>query len=148
MLKEQQGCVRKVPVKIGGSNYIPLSDPLQLEEEMNYLMQQYLKIENPFEQSLYIHNNLAYLQYFIDHNKRTSRNMLAFSLLTKGKMPILFNERTSNEYANAVISYYETGKYDLSKKYFLNCYKELVKNYGKKIFQKDIKVNRKSKNVL
>ncbi|RLA06796.1 MAG: hypothetical protein DRQ51_08180 [Gammaproteobacteria bacterium] len=33
-------------------------------------------IKNPFNQAIYLHNNLAYLQYFSDSNKRLARVML------------------------------------------------------------------------
>jgi len=43
----------------------------KLDDELNYLFKVSESISNPFNQALYIHNNLAYLQYFTDCNKRT-----------------------------------------------------------------------------
>ncbi|HFA7438646.1 TPA: Fic family protein [Neisseria gonorrhoeae] len=41
------------------------------------------KIENPFDRAVYLHNNLAYLRYFKDCNKRTARNCMTLTYCQK-----------------------------------------------------------------
>jgi len=69
------------------------------------------EIENPYDKALYLHNNLAYLQYFIDVNKRTARLMMNVSLKAEGKMILIPRDK-----------YYEEGSYNLSKEFMLKSY--------------------------
>lgn len=125
--RQDCGVVRKTPVFISSTNYVPSSIPQQLEAGLDIIASEYEKIQNPFEQAVYIHQNIAYLQYFIDHNKRTARNMSAYSLLRAGKMPVMFTERSSNEYVTAVLAYYENdpSDYSLFVKYFISAYENV-----------------------
>ncbi|MDO5650721.1 MAG: Fic family protein [Moraxella sp.] len=129
MLLDRQDCgvVRKSPVLISTSNYVPSDTPKQLEAGLDLIVSEYDKIQNVFERSVYIHQNLAYLQYFLDHNKRTARNMVAYTLLNAGKMPVIFTEKRSNEYVRAVLSYYESPVADYTefKKYFISAYEKV-----------------------
>ncbi|WP_290003454.1 Fic family protein [Faucicola atlantae] len=125
--KQDLGVVRKSPVLISATNYRPSSIPQQLEAGLNLIASEYEKIQNPFEKAVYVHQNLAYLQYFIDHNKRTARNMSAYSLLKAGKMPVMFTERSQNEYVTAVLDYYESDPSDYSAfaNYFISAYENV-----------------------
>jgi len=98
----------------------------KLDDELNYLFKVSESISNPFNQALYIHNNLAYLQYFTDCNKRTSRLMLNVVLKQHLKMIYIPDEESVKEYLRAIVSYYETGDYTLFKKYFINSYKKVI----------------------
>lgn len=62
------GVVREYPVKISNTNYYPLDNKFQLEEEMDYMLAIYEDIEHPLEKAIYIHNNMSYLQYFGECN--------------------------------------------------------------------------------
>jgi len=83
-------------------------------------------IENPFNKALYIHNNLAYLQYFTDCNKRTARIMLNIVLKDSSNMIFIPDEESVKEYLKSIVSYYETGNYTLFKKYFISSYKKVI----------------------
>lgn len=76
---------------------------------------------------MYAHQNLAYLQYFYDHNKRTALNICAYTLMQANKMPVMFTERSANEYARSVIEYYEneTADYTAFKAYFIASYERV-----------------------
>jgi len=113
-------------VTIMGCNYIPLATKERLEDELNYLFKVSKNIENPFNKALYIHNNLAYLQYFTDCNKRTARVMLNVVLKKSNKMIYIPNEESVKEYLKAVVNYYETGDYKLFKEYFTSSYKQVI----------------------
>lgn len=90
VLNNQQGIVRNENVVIYGTEYKPLSNNKILDDEMNYLCYVASKIENNIEKSIYLHNNICYLQYFIDCNKRTARNLLTYSLLSANKFLLFF----------------------------------------------------------
>lgn len=117
---------RDSEVTIKASNYIPLATKEKLDDELNYLLKKYQTIENPFNRALYIHCNLAYLQYFKDCNKRTARMMLNVSLKSDGQMIYIPNEEKVRDYLVAIVEYYETGSYDKFKEYFIASYREIV----------------------
>lgn len=106
---DEKGLVRKNAVAITGSKYKPLESPVQLNAEFDYLISVFKTIEDPFEQAAYIHCNLAYLQYFADGNKRTSRLMQTAVLVHHNLVPIFMKADEINNYLKAVICYYETG---------------------------------------
>lgn len=131
------GVVRKEPVSIGGTSYKPSDIPQQLEDGFELIVSEYEKIENTFEKAVYVHQNLAYLQYFYDHNKRTARNMCAYTLLADNKMPVMFTERSGAEYAEAVLAYYESDVADYSKfvKYFIASYEKVCTRLNPKAIE-------------
>ncbi len=127
MVPENRRAVpRDSEVMITGCNYIPLATKEKLEDELNYLFKTGDTIENPFNKALYIHNNLAYLQYFTDCNKRTARLMLNVVLKDSLNMIYIPDEESVKEYLRSIVTYYETGNYALFKKYFINSYKKVI----------------------
>jgi len=127
MVAENKRAVpRDSEVTILGCNYIPLATKEKLDDELNYLFKISDTIKNPFNKALYIHNNLAYLQYFTDCNKRTARMMLNVVLKDAQKMIYVPDEESVKEYLKAIVSYYETGNHTLFKKYFINSYKKVI----------------------
>lgn len=121
------GVVRQSPVFVSSTRYVPSDIPQQLESGLDMIASEYQKVTNPFEKAVYVHQNLAYLQYFIDHNKRTARNMSAYSLLQGGKMPVMFTERSQNAYVTAVLDYYESEQADYTTfvSYFISAYESV-----------------------
>lgn len=111
---------------IRGTNYLPLSDALVLEQEMDRLFSIYGNIENPYDKALYLHNNLAYLQYFIDVNKRTARLMMNVSLKSEEKMIFVPQEEYIATYVGSILEYYEQGTYELSKEFMLKSYQSVA----------------------
>lgn len=122
ILDSERGVVRNKEVNIGGSSYIPLVNQTKLNEEMKYLILKVNKIENPFEKAIYAHMNIAYLQYFSDVNKRTSR--LIQNLILKENNIMYFIPRVEDiaEYIDAMVTYYETGSYEKYVNYFIKTY--------------------------
>ena len=125
--KDECGSVRKEPVMISMSSYVPSSIPQELQTGLEIIESEYNKIQNPFEKAVYVHQNLAYLQYFTDHSKRTARNMCAYTLMAHEKMPVIFTEKSAEEYAKAVVAYYESEPADYSKfkDYFIGSYERV-----------------------
>jgi Fic family protein len=124
--EHERGTPRDEQVLIGGSQYIPLATKEKLDDELNYLFNQYEKIEDSFDRAIYLHCNLAYLQYFKDCNKRTARIMLNVSLKNDDKLLYIPNEERIAEYSDSIVTYYETGSYDKFKHYFISEYKTTV----------------------
>ncbi len=122
---EEKGVVRKRGVTIRGSDYVPLSDPIILDQELDRLFEVYQTISNPYDKALYLHNNLAYLQYFIDVNKRSARLMLNISLKEDQKMILIPQEEYISIYVGSILEYYESGSYMLSKEFFFKSYQSI-----------------------
>lgn len=118
----QIGVVRSSPVKIGASSYEPLSSPGRLKDELKALVSTAQRYDNPFERAIYWHNNLAYLQFFQDGNKRTARMLQTACLVQAGIMPLFFRDTLINQYQRAVIGYYETGSYESYAEFFVQNY--------------------------
>lgn len=107
----EQGIVRTSAVQIGASNYRPLAGPARLRTEMKFILPAAKKYSDPFEQAIYLHCNLAYLQYFRDGNKRTSRLMQTAALVRGSVLPLFFKDTLIDKYQRATVHYYETGGY-------------------------------------
>lgn len=122
---EERGSVRKKGVLIKGSDYVPLSDSVTLESELDRLLSIAKTIANPYDKALYIHNNLAYLQYFADVNKRTARTMLNLSLICDGKMLLIPSEELIVLYIEGILDYYEKADTQKSKEFFIQSYQKM-----------------------
>jgi len=122
---EERGSVRKKGVLIKGSDYVPLSDSTTLESELDRLLSIAKTISNPYDKALYIHNNLAYLQYFADVNKRTARTVLNLSLMCDGKMLLIPSEEYITLYIEGILDYYEKADVTKSKEFFIQSYQKM-----------------------
>lgn len=114
---------------ISGCEYVPLPYGERLYTEMEFLLKTAKNIENPFDKALYLHNNIAYLQYFEDCNKRTARSIEFLSLKNDNLMPLIItkdNKEIYTQYRASLIEYYEQGKYDLSKDFFIQNYRLMI----------------------
>jgi Fic family protein len=124
--ESQRAQPRTTEVAIAGSDYVPPASPQKLNDELSHLFAVNASITNPFDQAIHLHNNLAYLQYFADCNKRTARMMLNVVLKKHNRMIFIPNEEEVREYLQAIISYYETGDHTLFKNYFINNYQKTI----------------------
>ena len=126
MSRERCGKVREEPVSIQGSCYLPLAGAPLLEGELDNLLKYASSIENVFERAVYVHLNLAYLQYFLDGNKRTARLMQTAVLTEAGCTPLLLKDNDIIEYQHSVVDYYETGRYNAYANLFLRGYQNTI----------------------
>ena len=124
--KSDIGVVRKKGVTIKGSKYIPLADSIRLESELDRMIDISKNIQNPYNKALYLHNNLAYLQYFSDVNKRTARTILNLSLKIDNKMVLIPSEEHIPLYVDGILEYYEKGTCNKSKEFFIKSYQNIV----------------------
>ena len=107
----EQGIVGTTAVIIGASTYGPPADPGRLRSEIKFILSEANKYTDPFERSIYLHCNLAYLQYFRDGNKRTSRLMQTAAMAQGNILPLFFNDALIDKYQRVTVSYYEAGNY-------------------------------------
>lgn len=129
--KHSQGGVRKIPVFIGNSDYVPLNNPYELETQMDRMLNIYHSIKNPYNQAIYIHNNIAYLQYFEDCNKRLARLVQNLSLLNNNLAFVSYNalnaeSKIMGAYKDSLLAYYEKGDVMLYKNFFVSEYKNTL----------------------
>ena len=125
----QIGSVRDTAVNIGASSYKPLSSRERLKTEAKFIFVEASKYDNAFEKAIYLHCNLAYLQYFKDGNKRTARMMQTASLVNDDKLPLFFNDTLIEKYKRATIEYYEKGTYAPYVAFFKENYQLNIQNF-------------------
>lgn len=128
VLKYNRGTMRTTNIDgISGTNYQPLPTGEILNTEMKFVFSQYHKIKNPFEKAIYLHNNLCYLQYFEDCNKRTARAMQFLSMKNDNLMPLVLiddDKKIYSDYRDCIIKYYETGNHSDYINFFIDNYKK------------------------
>ncbi len=123
------GQVRKNAVRISGTTYSPLESHQALEIILEKISEKALKIINPFEQSLFLLSHLAYLQAFIDVNKRTSRLAANIPLIKGNWTPLSFNDVSKDEYLSAMISIYELNEPAPLSMLYVQSYLRTVEQY-------------------
>lgn len=101
------GHVREEGVRISSSTYQPLENPEHLTNRLENICIKAAAINDLFEQSLFLLAHIAYLQPFIDVNKRTSRLSANIPLIKHNHIPLSFNDVDKDYYANAMIAIYE-----------------------------------------
>lgn len=116
------GGVRRRMVDIGGSAYVPMANPHQLEEELSLIAQKAAEIDEPFEQSMFLMVFLSYLQAFEDVNKRAARLACNIPLLKGGIAPLSFMEMDKTAYVRGLLSVYELRRVDVLKDAFIEGY--------------------------
>jgi Fic family protein len=126
------GCVRSNGVLIRGSNYMPIADSLTLESEFDRMLKISATIKNAYDKALYLHNNIAYLQYFADVNKRTARTILNLSLKCDNKMLLIPNEELIPVYVDGILEYYSNGDTQNLRNFFIASYQNMY-NQAKEV---------------
>jgi Fic family protein len=101
------GKVRDYGVRIGGSSYVPIENPRLLQTHLREICQKASLIKNPYEQSIFLLVHIAYLQAFVDVNKRTARLSANIPLINNNLVPLSFNDIEQEDYTNAMIAIYE-----------------------------------------
>lgn len=101
------GKVRDHGVRIGGSTYVPLENPQQLQAKLQRITKKAALISDPYEQSLFLLIHISYLQAFIDVNKRTARLSNNIPLIKNNLVPLSFNDIDRDDYNSAMLAVYE-----------------------------------------
>ena len=101
------GKIRDEAIGVSGTTYAPLEGRARLTEYLNSLLNKAAKIEDCFEQSFFLLGHIAYLQAFIDVNKRTARLASIIPLITQDYVPQSFVDMNQDDYLKACICFYE-----------------------------------------
>jgi Fic family protein len=123
------GRLRRIPVGIGKSVYVPLEIPQLIEECFNQLLATVAAIHDPFEQSLFVMTQLPYLQPFDDVNKRVSRLAANIPFIKLNLSPLSFTDVPLTSYTEAVLGVYELNQFDLLKDVFIWAYERSAARY-------------------
>lgn len=145
---DYRGVFRKYPVRITGTNYKPIDDPIEIQQRFSEILYNQELIKNPFERAIYLHCNMAKLQPFIDGNKRISRLLESIVLMNENIVPVFSTEEADiNIYRKALLSFYEKGDYELYADYILEQKLKYLQYFTKEDlteeFEKSLKNGRK-----
>lgn len=121
---EMCGAMRKTPVEVYGSAYIPLDMPDQIQMYFEVMATKAAMIKDPFESAFFLLTHMPYLQPFEDCNKRTSRTACNIPLLMGGVTPMSWLDVTERprDYTDAVIAVYEHNDTLLLADVFKDCF--------------------------
>ena len=124
-----EGRLRQHGVEIGGCVHRPLAVPAQTEEMLDLLLDKANRIEDPFEQSLFVMVHLPYLQPFADVNKRSSRLAANLPLIRANLCPLTFLDVPEQAYSLAVLGVYEMTRVELLRDLYVWAYERSTQEY-------------------
>lgn len=121
--------LRKTLVGITGTNYKPLDNEFQIREALEKTCALVNDTKNVFEKAVILMLLIAYIQPFVDGNKRTSRLSGNAILQSFGSCPLSYRSMNELEYKKAVLLFYEQNNVLYFKELFLRQFEFAVKNY-------------------
>ncbi len=121
--------IRQSLVGITGTRYKPLDNRYQITEASENMCKLVNSLKNVFEKSVLAMLLIAYIQPFVDGNKRTSRMIGNAILLTGGACPLSYRSIDEGEYKKAVLLFYEQNNLSYFKKLFIEQFEFAVENY-------------------
>lgn len=136
------GRLRRMPVGISGSRYMPLEDQSEIREEFDILIHKAAGINDPFEQAFFLLVHIPYLQAFEDANRRTSRVVSNIPLLKADLLPMSFVFVDEGAYADGLVGVYELNNSELLRKVYIDAYMVSAENY--RVFRGEIEVPEKA----
>ena len=121
--------IRKRPVGIIGTRYLPLNNEHQIREALERMVKLVNKIKDPFSKAVLSAALISYIQPFEDGNKRTARIVADAILLAYDICPLSYRSIDESEYKKSVILFYEQNNIRFFKELFIEQFKFAVKNY-------------------
>lgn len=121
--------LRKKPVRITGTKYLPMDNPYHIREAMDRLADLLASIKNPYARSLASVLLVSYIQPFEDGNKRTARLLGNAVLMAGNTCPISYRSASDTEYKKAVLLFYEQNNFRYFREIFLEQFEFAVENY-------------------
>ncbi len=103
------GRIRKEWVGVTSTSYWPSSDRNELARAQDEMLEKAGRIEDPFEASFFLLVGSAYIQPYIDGNKRMGRILANAALLERGMPPLSFVELDRRAYILGLLAFYEIG---------------------------------------
>jgi hypothetical protein len=124
-----EGRLRSRIVDIGGTVYLPLQVPQQIEELFRLVLQKAGAITDPFEQSFFLMVHIPYLQPFVDVNKRVSRLAANIPFIKGNLCPLSFVDVPERAYVDGTLSVYEHARVDLLRDVFVWAYERSCQTF-------------------
>ncbi len=121
--------IRKSPVRIIGTRYIPIDGKVNIIEAIQYFIDKVNSLKDPFSRALGIVLMISYIQPFIDGNKRTARIMGNAVLLANKVCPLSYRSIDETEYKKGILLFYERNSARYFKELFIDQVKFAVDNY-------------------
>lgn len=121
--------LRKSLVGITGTNYKPLDNEFQIREALEKTCKLVNETGNVFEKAVVLMLLIAYIQPFIDGNKRTSRLSGNAVLQSFDSCPLSYRSMDEIEYKKAILLFYEQNNISYFKELFLKQFEFAVENY-------------------
>jgi Fic family protein len=116
-------------VKIGGTNYVPNSNPFTLRESLFRAAEVVNQKTSPIEKALIASALIIYLQPFSDGNKRTARMVANAILMAHNVTPISYRNTDDSLYKESVLLLDEQHNLSLYRQMFLESLEFSVENY-------------------
>jgi len=123
--------IRKRPVGIIGTQYMPLNNQHQIREGMEKMIKILNNMQNVFSKTLFAIAVLSYIQPFEDGNKRTARLLGNAILLAHNACPLSFRSVNEAEYKKALIIFFEQNNLRAFQELFIEQFKFSVNNISK-----------------
>lgn len=121
--------LRKTLVGITGTNYKPLDNEFKIQEALENACRKVNDTENVFEKAVTLILLIAYIQPFVDGNKRTSRLAGNAILQSFDSCPLSYRSMDDVEYKKAILLFYEQNNISYFKELFLKQFEFAVENY-------------------
>ncbi len=121
--------IRTRPVRITGTPHKPIDNQHQLSDNLDKIIESINKTDHPLEKALIANTMIAYLQPFLDGNKRTSRTLGNAILMAHDYFPLSFRNIDETEYKQALILFYETNNLYHLKRLLLSQYQFALNEY-------------------
>lgn len=125
----EEGRLRERPVSISASSYTPTAIPQVIREAFERIVETLNAIPDPFEQAFFAMVHIAYLQPFVDVNKRTSRLVANLPLIRANLSPLSFVGADEQEYVLGTLAVYEQRRTELLRDFFITAYERSAAQY-------------------
>jgi len=125
----QSGRLRQRIVEIGGTVYLPLQVPQQIDDLFRLILEKASAIADPFEQSFFLMVHIPYLQPFVDVNKRVSRLAANIPFIKANLCPLSFIDVPERAYVEGTLAIYEHGRVDLLRDVFTWSYERSCQRF-------------------
>ena len=126
---EASGRLRRRPVEIGMSVYMPPAVPQVIDARLDLLVNKAAAISDPFEQAFFVMVHVPYLQPFEDVNKRVSRLAANVPLIQKNLCPLSFVDVPERAYVLGTLGVYEMTRVELLRDVFVWAYERSCQRY-------------------
>lgn len=123
------GAIRHRVVNIPDTVYLPSQVPNLLEEMLELIVEKARQVRNPVEAAFFLWVNIAYLQPFVDGNKRSSRLSANMPLMLFNCAPLSFIDVEQGDYALAMLGIYEQQDVSLAVELFDWTYRRSIAKY-------------------